>query len=124
MSLDPEKGPPPFSGRNGSEKGAQPLFARAFGLQVVDFVEPKPGIPPSPNHLQDLVTEMKGTGVRLLVIEPFFDPRVPQKLARDTGVPLAVLPTSVGAEDGIRTYFDLFDRLFVEIGQALKGAKS
>ena len=99
-------------------------FARAYGLQVVDFVEPKPGIPPSPNHLHDLITEMKGAGVRLLIMEPFFDPRIPQKLAKDVAVPLAVLPTSVGAEDGIKTYFDLFDRLFAEIGQALKGAKS
>ncbi len=99
-------------------------FARAFGLQVVDFVEPKPGIPPSPNHLQDLVGEMRQGGVRLLIVEPFFDPRIPQKISKDTGVPLVILPTSVGAEDGIKTYFDLFDRLFGEIGQALKGAKS
>ncbi len=98
-------------------------FARAFGFEVVNYVEPRPGIPPSPNHVQDLVAQMKQGGVRLLIMEDFFDPRLPQKIATDTGVPLVVLPTSVGAEDGIKTYFDLFDRQLALIGQALKGGK-
>jgi hypothetical protein len=51
----------------------------------------------------------------------FFDPRLPRKIAKDTGVPLVVLPTSVGAEPAIRTYFDLFDRQLALIGQALGG---
>jgi len=96
-------------------------FARAFGLDVVNFVEPRPGIPPSPNHVQDLVTHIKQGGVKLLIMEDFFDPRLPRKIARDTGVPLVVLPTSVGVDEGSKTYFDLFDRLFTGIGQALKG---
>ena len=99
-------------------------FAKAYGLVVVDYVEPRPGIPPSPNHVQDLVNEMKTGGVRILIMEPFFDPRIPQKISRDTGVPLAVLPASVGAEDSIKTYFDLFDRMFAELGTALKGGKA
>ena len=100
-------------------------FARAYGLQVVDFLEPRPGIPPSPNHLQELVTEIKQGGVRLILMEPYFDSRLPDKLSRDTGVPLAIVPTSVGAEDRIRTYFDLFDHAFAVLGQALKsGVKS
>ncbi len=94
-------------------------FARAFGLDVVDFVEPRPGIPPSPNHLRELVGAMKAQGVKLLVMEPFFDPRLPQKIAKDTGVPLAIVPTSVGAEDGITTYFDLFDHQLKVISRAL-----
>jgi zinc/manganese transport system substrate-binding protein len=100
-------------------------FARAFGLEVVDYVEPRPGIPPSPNHVQDLVARMKQGDVRLLLMEDFFDPRVPQKISRDTGVPLAILPTSVGATEGIKTYFDLFDHLFTAIGTAMRpGGKS
>ena len=99
-------------------------FARAFGLEVVNFIEPRPGIPPSPGHVQDLVTQMKQGGIRLLILEDFFDPRLPQKIARDTGVPLVVLPTSVGAEEKIRTGFDLFDRQLDLIAEALgKGGK-
>src|SRR5262245_42196701 len=99
-------------------------FAKAFGLEVIDYVEPRPGIPPSPNHVQDLVNRMKQGDIKLLIMEDFFDPRVPQKIARDSGVPLAVLSTSVGATEKIKTYFDLFDQLFEQIGAALKGGKS
>lgn len=95
-------------------------FARAFGLDVVDFVEPRPGISPSPNHLRELVGAMKSQNVKLLVMEPFFDPRLPQKISRDTGAPLAIVPTSVGAEEGIRTYFDLFDHQLKLISRSLK----
>lgn len=96
-------------------------FARAFELEVVDFVEPRPGIPPSPNHVQNLITRMKRGDVALLIMEDFFDPRLPRKISEQTGVPLVILPTSVGDEPTIRTYFDLFDRLFAAIGPALKG---
>ncbi len=99
-------------------------FAAAFGVEVVNYVEPRPGIPPSPGHVQDLVAQMKQGGIRLLIMEDFFDPRLPQKISKDTGVPLAVLPTSVGADEKIRTYFDLFDRQLDLIAAALgKGTR-
>ena len=96
-------------------------FARAFGFEVVNFVEPRPGIPPSPNHVADLVTQMKQGRIKFLIMEDFFDPRLPQKISRDTGVPLVVLPTSVGADEKIKSTFDLFDQLLARIGQGLKG---
>jgi zinc/manganese transport system substrate-binding protein len=100
-------------------------FANAFGLTVVDYIEPRPGIPPSPNHVQDLVTGMKQGGVKLLIVDDYFDARLPQKISRDTGVPLVILPTSVGADEKIKTYFDLFGRQLDLIGAALKpGGKS
>lgn len=98
-------------------------FARAYGLQVVDFIEPKPGIPPSPNHVRELEGLMQQGGIRLLLMEPYFDSKLAEKIARDTGVPLAIVPTSVGAEPGIKTYFDLFDRQFALLSQALKTSK-
>lgn len=96
-------------------------FARAFGLEVVNYVEPRPGIPPSPNHVADLTAQMKRGGIRLLIMEDFFDPRLPQKISKDTGVPLVILPTSVGAEGTIRTYFDLFDHQLALLGRVSKG---
>ena len=98
-------------------------FARAFGLEVVDFVEPRPGIPPSPNHVQALVNRMKQGDIALLVMEDYFDPRLPRRIADQAGVPLLVLPTSVADQPSIRTYFDLFDRLFAAIGPALAGGR-
>jgi zinc/manganese transport system substrate-binding protein len=100
-------------------------FARAFGIEVVDFIEPRPGIPPSPNHVADLETRLRQGDVKLLMVDDFFDPRIPRKIAKDTGVPLVILPTSVGADESIKSYFDLFDHLLATIGQALKaGGKS
>jgi zinc/manganese transport system substrate-binding protein len=98
-------------------------FARAFGLEVVDFVEPRPGIPPSPNHVQDLITRMKQGDIALLVMEDFFDPRLPKKVAGEAGVPLVILPTSVGDDPSIVTYVDLFDHLFTKIGGAIQGGR-
>ena len=63
---------------------------------------------------------MKQNGAKLLIMEPFFDPRIPEKVSRDTHVPLVVVPTSVGAEDGIRTTFDLFDRIFAGLAKSLR----
>lgn len=87
-----------------------PSFARRFGLDVVDFVEPKPGIPPSPAHIHSLIARIKAEGVSLLMVEPYFDQKLPKKVAAEAGVPLVIIPPSVGGEEGIKTYFDLFDR--------------
>jgi ABC-type Zn uptake system ZnuABC Zn-binding protein ZnuA len=94
-------------------------FIEHFGLEAVDFIEPKPGVPPSPQHLQQLTERIRSDGVKLLVVEPYFDSKLPEKIARQTGARLAVLPTSVGAEKGIETYFDLFDRQMDLLAQAL-----
>ncbi len=96
-----------------------PYFARAFGLEVIDFVEPKPGVPPTAKHIQELEARMKERSVRLLMVEPYFDAKLPQKVARETGAALVVLPPSVGAEPEIRTYFDLFDRQLALLEEAI-----
>ena len=87
-----------------------PSFAKRFGLDVVDFVEPKPGIPPSPAHIHSLIARIRAEGVSLLMVEPYFDQKLPKKVAAEAGVPLVIVPPSVGGEEGIKTYFDLFGR--------------
>lgn len=86
-----------------------PNFAKRFGLRVVNFVEPRPGIPASPAHVQTLEAQIKREKIPLLLIEPYFDEKLPQKIADDTGARLVILPPSVGADPSIKTYFDLFD---------------
>ncbi|MFN0149521.1 MAG: metal ABC transporter substrate-binding protein [bacterium] len=85
-------------------------FAAAFGCDVVDFVEPRPGVPPTPSHIRELENLMRIKSVKILIVEPYFDVKLPEKIARDTGATLVILPPSVGAEPAIKTYFDLFDR--------------
>jgi len=100
-----------------------PYFAEAFGCEVVDFVEPRPGVPPTPAHIQALEDLMRMRSVKLLIVEPYFDVKLPEKIARDTGATLVILPSSVGAEPAIKTYFDLFDRQ-LEILEAAMAARA
>jgi ABC-type Zn uptake system ZnuABC Zn-binding protein ZnuA len=76
---------------------------------VVGYVEPKPGIPPSPQHTLGLIEEMRRIGVKLLLVEPYFDLRTPNAIGRETGARVLVLPPSVGGEKPITDYIALFD---------------
>jgi zinc/manganese transport system substrate-binding protein len=86
-----------------------PNFVERFGLKIVGFVEPRPGIPPSPGHTLDLIQQMKRDNVRILIVEPYFDLKTPNSVARETGARVLVMAPSVGAEKGISDYFGLFD---------------
>jgi ABC-type Zn uptake system ZnuABC Zn-binding protein ZnuA len=84
-------------------------FADAFGLDIMGFVEPKPGIPPSPGHTLDLEQEMKRQNVKIVLVEPYFDLKTPNAISRDTGAKVLVMPPSVGGVKEINDYFQLFD---------------
>lgn len=86
-----------------------PNFADAFGLDVIGYVEPKPGIPPSPAHTLDLEQEMKRQNVKIVMVEPYFDLKTPNAIGRDTGAVVLVMPPSVGGVKEITDYFSLFD---------------
>lgn len=84
-------------------------FADAFGLDVIGYVEPKPGIPPSPAHTLALIQEMKRQKIRIILVEPYFDLKTPNAIARDTGARVLVMPPSVGGAPGVADYVSLFD---------------
>jgi zinc/manganese transport system substrate-binding protein len=86
-----------------------PNFADRFGLDVIGYVEPRPGIPPSPAHTIDLISEMKRQNVKILLVEPYFDLKTPNSIARETGARVVVLLPSVGGEKEVTDYFKLFD---------------
>ena len=86
-----------------------PNFAARFGLDIIGYVEPKPGIPPSPQHTLDLMNEMKRQNVKVMLIEPYFDLKTPNAIGRDTGAQVLVMPPSVGGVKAITDYFTLFD---------------
>jgi ABC-type Zn uptake system ZnuABC Zn-binding protein ZnuA len=86
-----------------------PNFTERFGLDVIGYVEPRPGIPPSPRHTLDLIQEMKRQGVKLVLVEPYFDLKTPESIGRETGARVLVMPPSVGGEKGITDYIKLFD---------------
>jgi len=86
-----------------------PNFTEAFGLNVIGYVEPKPGIPPSPSHTLELIQEMKRQNVKIIIIEPYFDSKTPNAIARETGAQVIVLAPSVGGVKEVTDYFKLFD---------------
>ena len=86
-----------------------PNFAKRFGLQVIGYVEPRPGIPPSPSHTIELMGLMKRENCKVIMVEPYFDLKTPNSIARETGAKVVQYLPSVGGEKGIEDYFKLFD---------------
>ena len=100
-----------------------PNFAEHFGLDVVGYVEPRPGIPPTPQHTVELISQMKRDNVKVIVVEPYFDLKTPNAVARETGGQVVVLMPSVGGEKEITDYFKLFDYDIAKLKQALDATK-
>ncbi len=97
-----------------------PNFAKRFDLEIIGYVEPKPGIPPSPQHTLDLINEMKRQNVKLVLVEPYFDMKTPNAIGRETGAEVLVLPPSVGGVKEVSDYFKLFDYDVNLLVQAIK----
>ena len=100
-------------------------FAEAFGLVVVEYVEPKPGIPPTPQHTLNVINTMKAQNVKLILVEPYFDLKTPKSIAEKSGGRVVVLPPSVGGVPSASDYFKLFDTDIALLVDAIKatGAK-
>jgi len=86
-----------------------PNFCERFGLNVVDYVEPKPGIPPTPSHTLEVINTMKRENIKLIMVEPYFDLRTPNSIASAVGGQVLVLLPSVGGVKEVNDYFQLFD---------------
>ena len=86
-----------------------PNFTDRFGLDVIGYVEPKPGIPPSPSHTIELMAEMKRQQVKIILVEPYFDLKTPEAIARDVGGKVIVMAPSTGGVKEATDYIRLFD---------------
>jgi zinc/manganese transport system substrate-binding protein len=82
-------------------------FAEYTGMNIVGFMEPKPGVPPSPSHLAGLIQTMKQTGAKAIVMEPFYDRKTADFVASKTGAKVLVLPPSVGGAKRLDDYIQL-----------------
>lgn len=86
-------------------------LADAFGFNIVDEVEPKPGIAPSASSLSNLISNIKKEQIELLIIEPYYERRSALYLNEQTEIRVAIVPQSVGAQSDIQTYIELFDSI-------------
>jgi len=86
-----------------------PYFEKAFGLDIAGFIEPKPGIPPTPSHLISVIRQIRKEHIKAIIISPYFDDKPAQSVANRTGAEVIRFAPSVAAYSEIKTYFDLFD---------------
>lgn len=93
-------------------------LADVFGFRIVDEVEPKPGIAPSAVSLSALVARIQNDDIGFLIMEPYYERRSARYLTERTGIRVAVLPQSVGAQPDINAYCDLFDAIVAALNDA------
>jgi zinc/manganese transport system substrate-binding protein len=95
-------------------------FETRFGLQIVDFMEPKPGIPPTPSQIVKVIREIKDNKIKVIVSSPYFSTSSSDVVSKQTGAKELVLATSVGGFDSIKDYYGLFDYNIDQLTAALK----
>lgn len=95
-------------------------FENRFGLKIVDFMEPKPGIPPTPSQLVKVINEVNTNHIKVIISSPYFTTSSSDVVAKETGVKVLTLATSAGAFDGVKNYFDLFEYNVRQLVSALK----
>lgn len=97
-----------------------PYFARRTGLEVVGYLEPSPGVPPTTRHLRDLVGRMKQRNVRVLLTAPYFEQRHAQFVAKNTGVQIVPMCHQTGGRAGTDNYLLMLRHNFEQVINALK----
>ncbi|NWG00675.1 MAG: zinc ABC transporter substrate-binding protein [Thermoanaerobaculaceae bacterium] len=97
-----------------------PYFAQRYGLEFVAELEPKPGVPPTPTHVATLQELLRSGTVAAILMESYFDDRVPTMLSRTTGVPLVQVPVLVGADPSVSDRTALFDCIVNRLVEALQ----
>ena len=101
-----------------------PNFVKRFGLDVVGYVEPKPGVPPGPAYLDSLVQMMKAKKVKVIIMEPYWSRRTAEVVAERAGAKVLVLLPSVGGAPDVSDYLALFDHDIRALVEALKPAQA
>ncbi|PYM32539.1 MAG: zinc ABC transporter substrate-binding protein [Candidatus Rokuibacteriota bacterium] len=95
-------------------------FLTRFGLVQVATLEDRPGIPPSPQHLVQIIRLMKADGVKVILVEPWNDFKLAQRVADEAGAKALVFATAVGAVKGADNYIAAIDYNVNTLAQVLK----
>ena len=97
-----------------------PYFAHRFGVEIDIFLEPKPGIPPSPSHLAEVIEQIKTQHIKAIIVEPFHDRKIAERVASATGAKVVDFAQFPGGLPGTDTYPKLIDKLVSGLVTALK----
>src|SRR3954464_3110697 len=97
-----------------------PYFAHRFGVEIDIFLEPKPGIPPSPSHLADVINQVKAQHIKAIIVEPFHDRKIAEKVAAETGAKVVDFAQFPGGLPGTDSYVTLIDKLINGLTAAMR----
>jgi ABC-type Zn uptake system ZnuABC Zn-binding protein ZnuA len=100
-----------------------PYFAHRFGLQIVDYLEPKPGIPPTTQHLNEVINLMKRDSVKVVLAAAYYDPRYAQFVSENTGAKIVNMANQAGARPGTDDYISMVDYNVRQLVAALENGK-
>lgn len=95
-------------------------FINWTGMREVASLEPKPGIPPTPSHLAELLDQMKKQPAKVIVYSPYNSPQAARFLSDRSGIPTVMLPFTVGGTEKAKDLFGLFDDTIQRLLGALK----
>jgi len=99
-------------------------FVNRFGLVVADELEPKPGIPPGPGHVLEVIEKVKALHIQALLMEPFYSRKAPDLIAEKTGLKVVVCANSVGGEPIAKDYLSMIDNVVDRLSNVLKPVSS
>ena len=94
-----------------------PYFANRFNLDVVAELEPKPGIPPGPGHILEVINTMKSEKARVILMEPFYNRDDAEAVANKTGAKVVVVPNAVNEQ--VKDYIAMLDNVVNRLSEAL-----
>jgi ABC-type Zn uptake system ZnuABC Zn-binding protein ZnuA len=94
-------------------------FSDIFGLDIVGFIEPKPGIPPSAKHVQYMVNLIKEQNIDMMLVASYFEKKSPQMISDKTNIKAVFLPLFVNSELGINNNFELMDYWIDQVNSSL-----
>ncbi|NQS90441.1 zinc ABC transporter substrate-binding protein [Patescibacteria group bacterium] len=98
-----------------------PYFANRFNLAVACELEPKPGIPPSPGHLKEVIEIIKQKNIKVILMEVFYDEKPARFVAEQAGAKVVIVPNSVGGTKEAKDYFSLIDTIVDKLAKGLEG---
>ena len=99
-------------------------FAKRFGLKMDLYLEPKPGIPPTPAHLAEVITKMKADDIRVIVVQPYQNRKTAETVANHTGAVVVDWPSFPGGTKETQTYIEWIDYLIKSLAKGFEEKKS
>jgi ABC-type Zn uptake system ZnuABC Zn-binding protein ZnuA len=95
-------------------------FSRRFDVRCAAYIEAKPGIPPTPKHVEEVIALMKQRSIAVLFASNYFDRNQIAQVAAKTGARAVVVPENTHGAPGIETYFDLMNAWVTGLATAFR----